>query len=67
MRESSAEMRNDHTHGTEHFTDMLQNENARRLGPTVEGPRCEAVWAAPRGGRGCPICRVFRTWETTKF
>ena len=32
MRESSAEMRNDHTPGTEHFTDMLQNENARRLG-----------------------------------
>ena len=39
MRESSAEMRNDHTPGTEHFIDMLQNENARRLGPTVEGPR----------------------------
>ena len=65
MRESSAEMRNDHTHGTEHFTDMLQNENARRLGPTVEGPRCEAVWAAPLR----TVCCIFPavTWKDAQL
>ena len=65
MRESSAEMRNDHTHGTEHFTDMLQNENARRLGPTVEGPRCEAVWAAPLR----TVCCIFPavTWKDARL
>ena len=65
MRESSAEMRNDHTPGTEHFTDMLQNENARRLGPTVEGPRCEAVWAAPLR----TVCCIFPavTWKDARL
>ena len=65
MRESSAEMRNDHTHGTEHFTDMLQNENARRLGPTVEGPRCEAVWAVPLR----TVCCIFPavTWKDARL
>ena len=47
MRESGAEMRNDHTPGTEDFADMLQNDSARPEWPTVEGPRCEAVWATP--------------------
>ena len=65
MRESSAEMRNDHTPGTEHFTDMLQNENARRLGPSVEGPRCEAVWAAPLRS----VCCIFPavTWKDARL
>ena len=65
MRESSAEMRNDHTPGTDHFTDMLQNENARRLGPTVEGPRCEAVWAAPLR----TVCCIFPavTWKDARL
>ena len=65
MRESSAEMRNDHTPGTQHFTDMLQNENARRLGPTVEGPRCEAVWAAPLRA----VCCIFPavTWKDARL
>ena len=58
-------MRNDHTPGTEHFTDMLQNENARRLGPTVEGPRCEAVWAAPLR----TVCCIFPavTWKDARL
>ena len=58
-------MRNDHTHGTEHFTDMLQNENARRLGPTVEGPRCEAVWAVPLR----TVCCIFPavTWKDARL
>ena len=66
MRESSAEMRNDHTPGTEHFTDMLQNENARRLGPTAEGPRCEAVCTrsvlhfSRRHMEGCPTGHIRR-------
>ena len=65
VRESSAEMRNDHTPGTEHFTDMLQNENTRRLGPTVEGPRCEAVWAAPLR----TVCCIFPavTWKDARL
>ena len=65
MLESSAEMPNDHTPGTEHFTDMLQNENARRLGPTVEGPRCEAVWAAPLR----TVCCIFPavTWKDARL
>ena len=58
-------MRNDHTPGTEHFKDMLQNENARRLGPTVEGPRCEAVWAAPLR----TVCCIFPavTWKDARL
>ena len=58
-------MRNDHTHDTEHFTDMLQNENARRLGPTVEGPRCEAVWAVPLR----TVCCIFPavTWKDARL
>ena len=58
-------MRNDHTPGTEHFTDMLQNENARRLGPTAEGPRCEAVWAAPLRA----VCCIFPavTWKDARL
>ena len=58
-------MRNDHTPGTEHFTDMLQNENASRLGPTVEGPRCEAVWAAPLRA----VCCIFPavSWKDARL
>ena len=37
------------------FTDMLQNENARPACPTVEGPRFEAVWAAPLRS----VCCIF--------
>ena len=47
MRQSSAEIRNDHTPGTEHFIDILQNENAWPECRTVEGPRIDVVWAAP--------------------
>ena len=41
--------------GTENFTDMLQNENTRPECPTVEGTRCEAVWAAPLRS----VCCIF--------
>ena len=44
---------------------MLQNENASRLGPTVEGPRCEAVWAAPLRA----VCCIFPavSWKDARL